>query len=532
MAFSKSPTQDTYDTVEFPIFNDLNTRGFPGTAGTSDYVKDTRLVNLIVDGRINKITGDKEISFVKRCGTKAAISGITKRIVGLYWWASASSEGRLIVLAKDADTTPADIDIFSYDQPADTTDGEWVLNTTYDKALPAGYTLNSTTGVENYKVSFAEFQYDSGAVDLVISDEVGGTLVKINQAGTLATCGDADFPDGLIGIQFVDGYLVGAKPGTADLYNSNLNDPFLWTAGDFITAEQYGDPILAVAKHHNYIVAFGQNSIEFLYDAAVTSGSPFQRNVSYSKQIGYVRGLHVFGDLIYFLGHTEKGSIDLFVIKDSEVHAVGGSLVQQFMAQYFYGTSAAYTLNSLYTSIVNCPKTGHNFYLMSQATAITYALNLTNLTWSVWGYTGGGSFSVEFAQSFQAASPLRHFSVVAGPSVTGLVAFDANLYRDSGSTFLIDLQTDSQDFGTMNQKYMHRLCLYTDKPTATVSISVEYTDNDYQTWETARTIDLYQELPSMNRLGRFRRRAIRLSGSFNDDFTLYKIEVDINKGGH
>jgi hypothetical protein len=543
MAFKKAPEQDTYSTVEFPIFGGNNQRGFPGTLGTDDTAKDFRIVNLILERETNTITKEQNYSFITRPGTKTALTapisgGVTSTIHAMYWWGSASTNGRLIIVSADSTSSPADLDIHSYDPPASATDSTWQLNTTYDKAFPSGIVVDATAGLVKTKISFAEFQYDSGAVDLVISDEIGGKLVKITQAGALTTCADADYPAGLIDIKHIDGYLVGIKPGTADIYNSDLNNPFSWTAGNFISAEQYGDTAKALGTHHNYIVIFGTQSIEFLYDAGIATGSPFQRNVSYSKQIGYVGGLAQHGDQLFFLGQARDGSVDLYVMENTDVKAVGGGLAQQVLMQFFYGADDAFSLDPyvMTCTIVNCPKTGHNFYSLSYVPptgAKSFVFDLKTFVWSEWKYSNNPSWGIRYSASFQTVYPLRHFSLVlARETNTSILTFDPSLFQDVGATLTWNLQTDLQDFGTINQKSMHRLSFYTDKPTTSRTVSIQWTDDDYQNYNTAVTVDLNQELPAIRRLGRFRRRALKLTGTFNDDFRLFKIECDINKGGH
>jgi len=106
-------------------------------------------------------------------------------------------------------------------------------------------------------------------------------------AGTEITSADFPTPHCPFPV-FMDGYLFVAKSGTQDIYNSNLDDPALWTAGDYISAEMYPDKIVALSKNNNYIYALGSNSIEYFYDAAVATGSPLGRHDSAVQQFGAV----------------------------------------------------------------------------------------------------------------------------------------------------------------------------------------------------------------------------------------------------
>jgi len=97
---------------------------------------------------------------------------------------------------------------------------------------------------------------------------------------------DADFPTPHIPQPvFLDGYLFVAKANTQDIYNSDLDNPLLWTAGNFISAEMYPDKIVGLTKNNNYIYAVGRNSVEYLYDAANLT-SPLARHDSAVQQFG------------------------------------------------------------------------------------------------------------------------------------------------------------------------------------------------------------------------------------------------------
>lgn len=62
------------------------------------------------------------------------------------------------------------------------------------------------------------------------------------------------------------------------------------------------------------------------------------------------------------------------------------------------------------------------------------------------------------------------------------------------------------------------------------TFSVQWSDDDYKTWTTARNLILTYDFPSLTQLGQFRRRAFKISISPTVLVRLEGIEVDINKG--
>jgi len=77
---------------------------------------------------------------------------------------------------------------------------------------------------------------------------------------------------------------------------------------------------------------------------------------------------------------------------------------------------------------------------------------------------------------------------------------------------------------------MYRLSIVGDRPSSSSNISVQWSDDDYETFNTARTINLKQDLASTGQLGWFRQRIFKFTYSDNYPMRIQDIEVDINKG--
>jgi hypothetical protein len=80
---------------------------------------------------------------------------------------------------------------------------------------------------------------------------------------------------------------------------------------------------------------------------------------------------------------------------------------------------------------------------------------------------------------------------------------------------------------------MSRFSLIGDVPDDTLvdtAVSIKWSDDDYKTWSTARTLTFTGDLPAITQLGQFRRRAFRITYSLPHLFRLEAMEMDINKG--
>jgi hypothetical protein len=80
---------------------------------------------------------------------------------------------------------------------------------------------------------------------------------------------------------------------------------------------------------------------------------------------------------------------------------------------------------------------------------------------------------------------------------------------------------------------MYRLSIIGDVPDSAgndLAVSVQWSDDDYNTFSTARTLNYTTDLPKIDQLGQFRRRAFKITYSMPYLLRLEGLEVDINKG--
>ena len=227
MAFSRTPEQSTYQTKQIRLVKEFNSRG-------TNANKDEDYVNFYPEQIKNRNTKENELYLVKRDGSTEFIASVASSSVrGLFFW---EKENQLFVAVSD------DLRIY---------------NATTGALLT---TLSAAFGTTSGHVGFCEFLYDDGSVKVVATD--GTTLSTIDSAGVRAPSADVDMPARLPYPVFLDGYLFILAANTADLYNSNLNDPLAYTAGDFITAEMLPDQASWVSRINNYLIVAGNQSIE------------------------------------------------------------------------------------------------------------------------------------------------------------------------------------------------------------------------------------------------------------------------------
>ncbi|MGL4630834.1 MAG: hypothetical protein ACRCVT_06475 [Leadbetterella sp.] len=371
------------------------------------------------------------------------------------------------------------------------------------------------------QVGFTEFLYDDGTSKVVVTD--GTTLHTIDVSGVLVQATSPDLPSHLPQIVFLDGFLFLIKRDTADIYNSNLNDPLLYTAGDFLTAEMLPDKATYLTRLNNYLVVMGGQSIEYFWNAGNATASPLQRNDTPIKLAGLLGGVASLGNRLFIVGSYNESQPNVFILEDFKLIPIGNEAIRRHLVSVITSGS----LVNLTGTIIS--QEGHDFYMITTDTA-SYVYDIEAKLWVKWAWQNQANFDIAVCLNCQTSAGIQtYFSLKSNYTV---YKFDIINYRDVNVDYTVSFTTDNEDFGSYNQKTMHRFSLWADKPTMETPLLVQWTDNDYLSYNNGVTLDLFQELPCVYQLGRFRRRAFKITLTPNQRLRFKAIEVDINLGNH
>ena len=219
--------------------------------------------------------------------------------------------------------------------------------------------------------------------DQIQSDPYNSMFLKTEIAawtvtnGILTAVTDVDYPSETVpGVVTMDGYVFVMTPA-AEIYNSDLEVPTSWNALNFLTAEMEPDSGVALAKHLNYVVALGQWTTEFFFDAANTTGSPLSRLESASMWVGCAAGRSV----------VNVGNMLIWVAKDRTkgrwVIGLDGLQVQKLSTPAIDRIITASTLATVRSFPVMLD--GHLFYVLQLIDdGLTLVLDVGTKKWAVW----------------------------------------------------------------------------------------------------------------------------------------------------
>lgn len=484
MPYTKSPSISTYETkrINFVIS--------PSQRSASTPAKDGVLSNMMVEVVTTPDQSNARVFVKSRPGLSTSYSHTAGVGRGMYYWL-VSGVGYIIYV---------------------------IGNSVYSNG-----TLLTTLTTSTGEVGFTEFVNDVSVNTLIMVDGTKG-YVFANPTTAPTEITSADFPTPHIPQPiFLDGYLFLAKPGTQEVFNSNLNDPTLWTAGEYISAELYPDTIVALSKNNNYIYAIGAQSVEYLYDAANATGSPLSRHEAAVQQFGTVASASVVQTEkeVILVGETGNGGHTVWTIDGFKEKEIANPAIRSALR-----AEGA----NLKNAVAHCIRvSGQKFYLLN-LTSTTLVYCFDTQMWTKW--TSGVSGNDNFVGTHATDGP-NGMAYLLGETNGKVYTISESYFDDAGTPFLCEIVTPKYDFDTFNQKTMSRLSVLGDIPDSFGSgneMQISWTDDDYQTWVTDRTLSFDYDFPCIAQLGRFRRRAFRFRYSKPYMLRLEGFEVDINKG--
>jgi len=392
-------------------------------------------------------------------------------------------------------------------------------------------------------------------------------LFMIAASGVVTRVTDADLPVDLIGAPVsIDGYLFVLSAAESEIYNMDLEAPTSINSLGFVAADTYADTAVTLAKHHNQLVCKKEYSTEFFYNANIAAPySPFAKIPQQTLTLGCASAASVVqtGQSIIWMSRNQNGGLAVHMMTGGQAQKVSTVSIDRILASM---ESFVFSdkVESCYLSV-----DGHDFYVLSvdgvvsgTGAVVDYAVvdvavvdtagalnsfkrtmvyDITQNEWCEWS-------SLDETTSTQ-SSFFATYSV-SGPHVTNAQDFSNTLvmekttgniyemspaplgvaylptYKDGSRTITVECVFNPVDGGTRNRKRCNSLEILGD--TASSSVSVSYSDNDYATWSTARTISLVDRARIPN-LGMFRRRAFKLTHAADTPLRLAGIELDVER---
>ena len=480
--------------------------------------KDQYLINCYPEVYDNQISGRKTVFLNKRPGTVASSDTATGNLAtrgSCIWWSNSVSQGATGVAPVVFSFTKSDqteVRIYQYDGSTIAQVGTAIAST--DSCDSLSDTMISGTG------NLVALVGDSGsnAIEAYFFPE-GGAWTQIT---------DVDFPANQTPARLIvgapvhmDGYMfVMCSDGT--IWNSDINSLSAWTSTSFITAQAATDGGAGLARYGQYIVAFGQGSIEFFENAGGgSSGSPLRRISGDPLNIGALRStarqavLEV-GETVYFIGAvTGSGLYGVYRLNGFQAEKVSNTAIDKVIngnvfTSTIVGIAGAFTAHGMQ----------HIALLSLSPDYVVHCFCIETATWWQFKVLSGVQ---------PITSALGHFGV--GYITLGtakIFSMQTAVWRDGSDAYTMTFQDDgdASDEDTTNRKFVTKLRIVGDTQSSTSNLGVAYSDDDGASFSTARNIDLSSATKELTRLGSHKnKRQYRFTHSANTPCRLQAYEL-------
>ena len=352
----------------------------------------------------------------------------------------------------------------------------------------------------------------------------------------------------------MDGYLF--YTDATSVLNSDLNSITSYTAGASKSADMSPDNVVAIARAKNVILVFGNGSFQGFQNAGYASGSPLERIAQTFSLVG-CQGQSTVATMendIYFLGSSQYGDVTVWRIRGLTPTKISPGFVDKIM-----GTVNA-TQGTNYVSAFHMGGEEYLLVTMSNSQEGTTGRILQENGDSIL-QEGGDDILLEGSPSSSASfsrqlayntelniwsewdASVATFVVGQGYSSNNAIlatsrfgtggkiyrinpAADGNVYTDDGTAYDMQIRTSKIDHGSNDRKFIPRIRLVADTQSSG-TVTLEASDDDYQSWFTLGTFDLTTDYKTINRCGSYKGgRAYRLTHSASAPNRMEAIEIE------
>lgn len=333
------------------------------------------------------------------------------------------------------------------------------------------------------------------------------------------------------------------------LYNSNVGDILTWTSTDFLISGDAEDHKMYLAKHHDHIVVVGTQNITFYYDAGNPSGSPLAIRKDLTIPIGVLSSIEAFrytvsidhdDEYVCFIGATGESSLEIGR-KDG---GIGVYIIKNFRLQKVSTPSVDLVLTkggplAVGPSVNIIQIQGRKFLVVSTDVASgslsengDLVYDIEKNYWYLWSYGSLDNMGLSLASGpFMIGKNSGDAVMRSYINHSKDEEYDHDTSTTTTSIFPYTIQIPQVTLGSTKNKFCRETSLLGDYTDGQEDVEISWTDDNYQTFSTARTYDL-QNHHKLSRCGMFRKRAWKIHQDSTTTGSRYPvrlshIEIDV-----
>lgn len=339
----------------------------------------------------------------------------------------------------------------------------------------------------------------------------GATFTRVVPQSTGVTAGDTMTP----GIVELDStYYVLTVSGT--LYGSALGDPTTWPALNYnLPTVQLGQG-MAINRHLSYIQCMYSRGTILFYDAGNYPGLPALPVQNGISQIGCAAGRTVVEveDTTVFMSYSPQSGRGIYSMTGLGMQKISTAQIDRLIENPALNLS---------TFCFGLQSSGHKFYVLTLTyLQLTLVYDLTTQEWAQWTQVFGG---VELPFGGTAPAQIGSQQFLFDANNGEIYQLVSTAYQDRGEQILMMVRTPRYDWGTYHRKFLGATMLKAD--TIADTLTIQWSDDDYQTWSGAQTVDLSKDRKQVLRCGSTVGRSWRITYGGNNPLRLFSLLPEV-----
>lgn len=302
------------------------------------------------------------------------------------------------------------------------------------------------------------------------------------------------------------------------IYGSNLSDPFTWSSLNFITADYESDSAVCLVKYQNYVVALKKSTMQLFYDAGRFPGSPLLPAINYNARVGCVSADTVVGlnNTVIWVARTDEYGPYVAAMDGGVAKKISTDSVDRLLAGWQPVSGSDFATSARIS--------GHYFYYLSLG-----SLNLTlvyDFNEKQWHIAQSGTSSIYDVCNYVTDGQFDYMQSTRTGNIWQIAPV---IYDDHGTVITSVIQTGKLDGGNNTRKHTGSLTVIGDRRAAVPpnSATLQWSDDDAQTYNTGQVVDLASARPKVARTGSFYRRQYKLTHSSRNPFRLEALEQEV-----
>lgn len=473
--------------VVLPLAVSYNGRAGAAYTSTVTNAQDQRKVNLIYTAVRNALSGNTTLKVSKRPGAVLDTDN-----------ASLGSSGQVAYLAAIGSglggSTTANVWVFSTsgnDIRASDTSTTTVIRTAAGE-IPLYVDKTSIGGNDNVVVQIG-------------ANFAAQTVWYSTAIGTWTQITDGDFPDIVGKMEFMDGYAFALSDSAQvqRVYNSDINSLSAWTSTSYLTKQIQQDRTSGLARLGNIILAFGQETVEAFHNVGNPVGSPLAGIPQLASRVGLeALSAHYYctiGSRIFFVSRSgSTGRRSVYMFDGSRFEPVSTPAIDKILSE-----QAPRSVNTV-------------SFAGRQAVALSLtATSAATQRWLMFFPELNEWFEWDSTVICPVNSGAWHLGTGSNQHKLYNIASGVDNWADNGTNYDAILQFQLPSSGN-NRQTMEYCAVDGDTSRSAHTIDVQFSDDDGQTYSTARPIDMTSANKTLRRCGTWKgRRMVRLVNSAN-----------------